>query len=82
MRSKKGEIVSCVNCGRDTSAKDGICSQCRGGPLTAQVDKREVRGRKQIRHEDTCIEPAEPTNGDYEENAAERYHGESIRDDI
>jgi hypothetical protein len=71
------DLVCCRYCGRDTRAGDGICSRCRG-----IADQSEVVGRRQLpvtraktpfdaAGEDAC-----------ESRAAERYHGESIRDDL
>lgn len=79
MFSKKSELVCCNLCGRDTSARDGICSRCRS-PF---FDHSEEIGRRRR----TVTESDSPLDQFNEENkfhktSFEDYHGESVRDDI
>jgi predicted amidophosphoribosyltransferase len=70
-------LVCCYYCGRDTRAADAVCSRCRG-----ISDQSEVVGRRQlpVTRAKTPFDAAEECP--YEPRAAERYHGESIRDDL
>jgi hypothetical protein len=71
------DLVCCHYCGRDTRAADGICSRCRG-----VCDYSGLIGRRQlpVTQAKTPFDAAEERS--YEPRAAERYHGESIRDDL
>jgi hypothetical protein len=70
-------LVCCRYCGRDTRAADGICSRCRG-----IADQSEVVGRRQL-PVTSARTPFDAAGEDAcEPRAAERYHGESIRDDL
>jgi hypothetical protein len=71
------DLVCCRYCGRDTRAADAVCSRCRG-----ISDQSEVVGRRQIpvTRAHTPFDAAEEDA--CEPRAAERYHGESVRDDL
>lgn len=78
-KKKRGELVCCTMCGRDTTAADSVCSRCR----SSFFDHKEEIGRKSLPPSranspfDECYEENE-----YEPNSHEEYHGGSIRDDI
>ncbi len=80
MAKKGNDLTCCTLCGRDTRAADGICSRCRN----SNFDHREEIGRK-VRKVTTDADS--PFDDNYEDNewhpnSYEKYHGESIRDDL
>lgn len=74
-------IVCCKGCGRDTRAADGLCSRCVGGQRF--LDHSNSVGRKELNTNLRAASVLAPTEGERDEvRAADRYHGESIRDDL
>jgi hypothetical protein len=39
-------LVTCTSCGRDTTARDGVCHICRRGRVSPFVANSENKGRK------------------------------------
>lgn len=79
---KKGEVVNCRGCGRDTRAIGGYCGKCRGRSDNTYHD--EERGRKARSTQiigGTPIEDVDPEDSGLPASF-ESYHGSSIRDDI
>ena len=78
--AKKGDLVCCNMCGRDTKAADGICARCRN----SNFDHTEEIGRKARSFRTDADSPFEDVYDDneYHPNSYENYHGESIRDDL
>jgi len=76
MAKRKGELVCCVFCGRDTASADSVCNRCRSG--TADLNRSEEIGRHPLKPwselaADPFNEPDEPRDP---------YHGDSVRDDL
>lgn len=72
--SSSSDLSCCIYCGRDTKAKDGICSRCRGGKGPYGKSHEEEIGRKArtITEGKSSIEPC------YDD----AYHGDTVRDDL
>lgn len=71
-----GELVCCRFCGRDTRALSGICARC----YDSRFDRRGEIGRR-IRSSDHYYSPFEDAE-ESPETSFERYHGETVRDDL
>jgi hypothetical protein len=70
-------LYCCNLCGRDTSARGGICARCLGGRF-APGDEGKGRKSRLVTnsmspHDDTPDDDPTPTS---------TYHGETTRDDI
>lgn len=77
-----GELMNCLQCGRDTRAKNGICARCLGGERSS-LKGEEQKGRKARSASvlgGTAIRDTEPA--DDVEQTDRQYHGGSPRDDI
>jgi hypothetical protein len=73
----RGDLVCCRWCGRDTRAADELCARCRG-----TGDGRGQRGRH-ARHVTQAKDPFDAAEEcPHSPRAAERYHGETVRDDL
>ncbi len=69
---KQSDVVCCVQCGRDTSNRTKVCTRCYGARGVS-----EQYGRPAL-----SITSSKDPFDEVEENTYERYHGESLRDDI
>jgi len=72
MNNNNRELVCCQYCGRDTRARDGICSKCRG-IVPVWMGRDEWAGRKKVSRPRDGYDPA-----DYEDD----YGDESGPDDV
>lgn len=67
---RRGKLVCCLSCGKDTMAPSGYCSQCFGGHHKQPDHKRRIVNGLAVE-----VEREKRT-------VAEEYNGESERDDI
>ena len=75
--SRKRSLRNCVLCGRDTSARDGICAHCIGGQHRKHAPREEERGRRRRTVSLDAID-----EGRDQEVRHNKYHGDTTRDDI
>lgn len=75
---KRNPVVCCSMCGRDTSARGGVCVRCLGGKAGAlcKDDMRGRKGRRVTENLDAIDDAPAP------HDSQSLYHGETPRDDI
>ena len=80
MAKKRGPVTSCIGCGRDTSAKDEICSRCRGKSHTFGD---EEKGRKARSSQVIGGSPIPEFDEEDDVSVGDiQFHGQTLRDDI
>jgi predicted ATP-dependent serine protease len=75
---KKEPVYCCRWCGRDTTARGGVCPRCfRADPYGA---REESKGRRS-RHVTEAKSPFDDV-AERDDLPPDPYHGDTIRDDI
>jgi hypothetical protein len=81
MRHPDDHTATCINCGRETQAENGLCPRCsRHGRSFMPSEHRGRTARRSDVLGGSPIWDSEPDNEI--EEMYRRYHGESPRDDI